>query len=134
MTPFPLADRRAAFRAAAIAFVPELGRASDPVWDRLEGTVSQVLAARPAAMVRQLRLFLAALDLLSRIRHGRGLAGLDLERRIAFLHRFERSSALLIRRGVWGLRTLVFMGYYTQADVIAAVGYRASAAGWAARR
>ncbi|MCC7131842.1 MAG: hypothetical protein IT352_04315 [Gemmatimonadales bacterium] len=134
MTTFPLADRRAAFRAAAVAFVPELARAPDPVWDRLEATIGQALAARPARMVRQLRLFVAGLDWLSRLRHGRGLAGLDLERRVAFLQRFERSPALLVRRGVWGLRTLVFMGYYTQAEVMTTVGYRASPEGWAARR
>ena len=41
---------------------------------------------------------------------------------------------LLFRRGVWGLRTLVMMGWYTNPSVIAALGYRASAAGWEARR
>ena len=42
----------------------------------------------------------------------------------------ERAPFRLIRRGVWGLRTLVLMGYYTQPEVIAGLGYRADRAGW----
>jgi hypothetical protein len=32
------------------------------------------------------------------------------------------------------VRTLVFMGYYTREDVQGALGYRAHADGWSARR
>jgi hypothetical protein len=39
----------------------------------------------------------------------------------------------LIRRGVWGLRTLVLMGCYTRAEMMDGIGYRAHARGWAAR-
>lgn len=123
-----------AFRAAAVAFVPALAGAEASVWSRLESTVDAALASRPAAVRRQLGVFLRLLDLLSLLRHGRRLGSLDLPRRLVLLHRLERGPLLLLRRGVWGLRTLVFMGYYTQPEVIGAIGYRASPAGWAARR
>ena len=41
---------------------------------------------------------------------------------------------LAVRRGFWGLRTLVFMGYYARPEAAAAIGYRADVRGWEARR
>ena len=40
---------------------------------------------------------------------------------------------LALRRGVWGVRTLAFMGYYARPEAAREIGYRAAAAGWAAR-
>ena len=134
MTPFPLARHRAAFRASARSFIPALGTASADTWNTLESTVSTALASRPGAMVRQLGLFLGVLDLACRVRYGRSLERANDRQRIRLLQAFERAPVLLVRRGIWGLRTLVMMGYYTQPAVIAGLGYRASPAGWAARR
>jgi hypothetical protein len=131
---FPSARVRATFRAAAVAFVPELGDASDPAWDRLEATVANALADRPPRVARQLTALLRALDLLARLRFGRRLDRLDAARRTGFLRGFERFPLLVLRRGIWGLRTLVFLGYYTQSEVAARIGYRAHPAGWEARR
>ncbi len=134
MDPFPLTALRPVFRAAAVAFVPALEPASPATWEAVERTVAGALGARPAGVTRQLGLFLRVLDGAARLRHGRSLAGLDLPTRVRLLERFERAPILSVRRGIWGLRTLVFMGYYTQEPVIAALGYRASPAGWSARR
>lgn len=134
MDPFPLAPLRAAFRAAATGFVPALDRAPPDTWDRLEATITGALRERPEALVRQLRLFLRVLDGAARLRYGRPLAALPADARLRLLTAFERAPVLLIRRGIWGLRTLVFMGYYTQAGVMDALGYRANPAGWSARR
>jgi hypothetical protein len=41
---------------------------------------------------------------------------------------------LLLRRGIWGLRTLAFMAYYERPEAAAEIGYRATARGWEARR
>lgn len=112
VTDFPLQGQRDTFRAAAIAFVPELATAEPSTWDTLEAIVARGLADRSPGVLRQLRLFLRVIALISRARHGRGLSRLEPEARAALLHRLERAPLLLIRRGVWGLRTLVFMGYY----------------------
>jgi len=85
-------------------------------------------------MQRQVALFVRLLGVAARIRHGQALPALDPVRRTRLLESFARSPLLLFRRGVWGLRTLVMMGWYTQPGVRSAIGYRASAAGWAARR
>ena len=129
-----LAPVRPAFRALAEVFVPETAGASPAVWDRLEAVVESALAERPPAIQRQVILFIRVLNGLARLRSGRALPGLDLARRTSLLEGLSKSPVLLVRRGVWGLRTLVQMGYYTQPEVQAAIGYRASAVGWEARR
>ena len=50
------------------------------------------------------------------------------------LETLQDAPVLLLRRGIWGLRTLAFMGYYTRPDAQRAIGYRADPRGWEARR
>jgi hypothetical protein len=129
--PPPLRD---ALRPLAITFVPEIAGATASQWSELERRVTQALAARPLAMRRQLGLFVRVLEAAARIRYRTGLAALDAGRRTALLEAFAGSPLLLFRRGIWGLRTLIMLGWYTQPSVVSALGYRASPAGWGARR
>ena len=126
-------DRRVT-RALASSFVPEIEWASDAEWQALEAAVDRALAARPPAVRRQLALFLRLLAAAAWVRHGRPLARLDPGRRGALLEGIGRSSSLTLRRGIWGLRTLVMLGWYTQRSVTQALGYRAEPRGWDARR
>lgn len=130
MTASILAPVEVPFRALAATFVPELADAPPQRWEAVITTVETALQGRPPALRRQLVTFIQALDVVSRLRFRRSLANADPAQRLRLLRGFERSPLLAFRRGVWGLRTLVFMGYYTQAEVTAALGYRASKAGW----
>ena len=123
-----------AFRAIAQTVVPEAASLTEPEWLAAERIIEDALVQRPAAMRRQLRMLIRALDLLPVLRHGRRFTSLDPARRQRFLHAMERFPVLLVRRGVWGLRTLVFMGYYARPEAGVAIGYRADARGWEARR
>ena len=134
MASFFTASVRPKFRALAVSFVPETARATEPQWAELEATVTQAIAVRPPALSRQLALLVHALDGIAWLRFGRGVARLAPEQRAALLEALATSRLLLVRRGIWGLRTLVLLGWYTQPTVTAALGYRASAAGWSARR
>ncbi|MFN0177807.1 MAG: hypothetical protein ACKVZ0_03340 [Gemmatimonadales bacterium] len=130
MTTRILAPIGPSFRAIAATVVPELATASPEVWTGVEEIVETALAGRPAPIARQLVVFIRLIGVASRVRFGRSLPGLDATRRLRLLRGFERSPLVLFRRGIWGLRTLVFMGYYTQPAVIASLGYRATPAGW----
>lgn len=121
---------RPAFRALAEAVVPESRDLSDAGWAELEATVEAALAKRPASVRRQLVVFMRALDLLPLLRWGRPFRRLDPELRDRFLRAVERSPVFLVRRGFWGLRTLVFMGFYTRPEAYDAVGYSARLRGW----
>ncbi len=66
------------------------------------------------------------------LRHRRRFSNLDTARRAQILDRMQRSRTLLLRRGFWGLRTLVFLGYYGRPEIRRSIGYRAEPGGWAA--
>lgn len=95
--------------------------------------VEHAVAQRPAKMQRQLGAFVRILNALSVLRHGRSLSSLDLAVRTQFLESIQNSNLLLFRRGLWGVRTLVLMGYYARPEARSLVGYRAHTRGWEMR-
>lgn len=128
-----IAPHRATFRALARTIIPETTVLDDEGWAAMERTVDHALAQRPARMQRQLRLLLRMIEQLPRARTGRSFSALDEVRRTRFLEKLQHSPVKLIRRGVWGVRTLILMGYYTRTEAMEGVGYRADARGWAGR-
>lgn len=118
------------FRAVVEAVLPPARGYDEDEWERAEAVVGTALAERPSAMVRQLRLFLYLVDLLPLATRGKTLRGLDPDDREAFLARLQDSRLLPVRRGVWGLRTLAFMGHYVRPEVHPGIGYRACLRGW----
>lgn len=129
-----LAPHRATFRAFAEAVVPETAQLDESGWSEVEATIERAIAQRPPRMRRQLGLLLRVIGHFPRISHLRSFAALDRAARHRIIEMLERSPVKLVRRGVWGLRTLVLMGYYTRQETMDAVGYRAHARGWDARR
>lgn len=121
---------REPFRALASTIVPEAEDLDAAGWARLETIVEEALAERPPAMQRQLALFVRLLDLIPLFRWGRTFRRLDRARRIDFLHRVQNARLFLFRRGFWGLRTLVFMGYYARIEAYDEIGYGARLRGW----
>jgi hypothetical protein len=120
-------------RAIAETVVPATSALEHDGWASLERIVTNAIAARPPRMQRQLALFIRAIEWLPLLRYGRPFSKLTPARRHRFLESLQDSPWLLIRRGFWGLRTLIFMGYYTQGRAIAAIGYRADPRGWSVR-
>lgn len=121
---------RPTFRALATTIVPEAARLDEAGWAELERVVEEALAKRPAAIRRQILVFIRLLNVLPLFRRGRTLRGLDPEARRRFLRGIQDSRLLLLRRGFWGVRTLVLMGYYARPDAYEQVGYQAKLRGW----
>lgn len=128
-----LASVRPQFRALVEAFVPRAVSLDAYGWASLLGVVEDALADRPADLRRQLLLFVRLLDWVPVIRHGRRLRSISVERRRSLLGRLQDAPILAVRRGVWGLRTLSYMGYYGRPDSYGEIGYRAHPDGWEAR-
>ena len=124
---------RSKFRALAETLLPEMASADPAAWTRAEQIIETLLSQRPASVRRQIALFVRVADALPLLRYGRTFRRLDRGRRLHVLRALEDAPILAVRRGVWGLRTLVFMGYYGQPGVREAIGYRAHPDGWAAR-
>jgi hypothetical protein len=131
--PSTLAPVRPLFRAITRAAVPASEAFDDARWSRAEEIVDGALADRPSGVRRQVVLFVRVVDTLARVRFGRGLGSLPVARVRTLMGSLERAPVPLLRRGLWGVRTLAFMGCYAQDGVREALGYRAAAGGWGAR-
>ena len=125
-----LSPVRATFRALAGAIVPEARGLDDGQWRTLESIVEDALSQRPAGVRRQLLTFMKVLNILPVFRWGRTFRRLDPARQERFLAGVQGSGVFLIRRGFWGLRTLVYMGYYARPEAYEGVGYGARLRGW----
>lgn len=128
-----IAPVRAAFRALAGTIEPLAAGLDEAAWSEVESIVEEYLSRRPAGLRRQLRAFIRGLELLPLARYGRPFTALDPERRLRFLRAVQDSPVLLVRRGFWGLRTMVYLGYYSRKSAAAEIGYRAHVRGWEAR-
>jgi hypothetical protein len=124
----------ATFHAIAEAVVPETAVLTAGEWRAFEQLIERALAARPAKVRRQLATFIRLLNLLSYLRFLRPLHHVSVPQRTQFLEQIQDSRLLLFRRGLWGIRTLVFMGYYARPEGAQAVGYGAAPRGWELRR
>ena len=129
-----LAGIRETFRAFAATVVPEASGLDTSGWADLEQLVEKTLERRPPAVRRQLRALVRAIDFLPVFRWGRRFVNLGAPERTLFLESLEDAPLLLLRRGFWGLRTLVYLGYYARPQAAREIGYRADPRGWDARR
>ncbi len=128
-----LGPLRPVWRALVITFVPEAKDLDERGWADAEAISERFLATKPEKIRRQVLLLIRLLDFLPLLRWGKRFTALDAERRLGFLESLQNAPLLLLRRGVWGLRTIAFMGYYARAEASAALGYRADKRGWEAR-
>lgn len=124
---------RATFHAVATTVVPATRDLDEAGWVALESIVESALAGRPARIQRQLIVFIRLIDAIALLRHGRRFRALPPDKRSSVLRGLQDSPVLLFRRGFWGLRTLVYMGWYAQPETAARIGYRAHLRGWTAR-
>jgi len=128
-----LAPVRSILQAIAATVVPETSSQDERAWLDLEAVIARAVSTRSPRIQQQIVTFLRLVQALPVARYGRRFTSLDPRQRAAFLGSLERSRLLLLRRGFWGVRSLIFMGYYTRDDVAASIGYRAVPEGWARR-
>ena len=126
--PFPCNEET--LRALAQTIVPEAEALSNDDWRDLYRIMRTALAARPAVVQRQLSAFVRILDAYSLLRYRRRLGGLSAAQRHAMLQSMERAPVLLLRKGLWGLRTRVLMGYYGRPGAAKQLHYAADRRGW----
>lgn len=85
--------------------------------------IDDALGERPESLRRQLALFLKVLNVAPYFRWGRPLGRLETADAERALHWFQDAPVSKLRQGFWGLKTLVFMGYYGRREVWPEVGY-----------
>ena len=125
---------RGTFRAIATTVVPEAASFSENDWTASERLVEVALSMRPDAVRKQMRAFIRLVEWLPLVRFGRRFSALDAGRRTRVLLALQDAPLELLRRGLWGVRTLVMLGYYARPAAREAIGYRAQLRGWSARK
>jgi hypothetical protein len=112
-------------RVLSARIVPESGALDAAGWGRFLAIVDDALQERKPAVRRQFGVFLGVLRWAPAVRYGSRFDGLPAARQDAVLRWFEDCPLSLLRKGFWGLKAMVFMGYYGQPETHERIGYRA---------
>ncbi len=107
----------------AARIVPETTELDAAGLSRFFGIIDEALQDRPASVRRQFATFLGVLRWAPLARYGSPLDKLRAARQDAVLRWFEDCPVSLLRKGFWGLKAMVFMGYYGQPETNEFVGY-----------
>jgi hypothetical protein len=119
-----LSQEKAEFlRVLAARIVPETTELDAGGLSRFFGIIDTALLARPPEVRRQFATFLGLIRWAPVIRYGTLLENLRAERQDRVLRWFEDCPVGLLRKGFWGLKAMVFMGYYSQPETNELVGY-----------
>ncbi len=115
--------------AVGARVVPEtasLDAAGRTAW---RAVIADALGDRPEAMRRQLRAFLGIVERGPVVRFGAPFTRLDPARQDSVLRWLQDGPVELFRKGFWGVKALVLMGYYARPEAAAEVGWTPSFAG-----
>src|SRR5262245_40591081 len=82
--------------------------------------------SRPPAVQRQISLFLKVMEWLPALRYGAPLSSLAPAKQDAVLKWFHSCPVPIFRKGFWGMKTLVLLGFYGRPEVYDSIGYRPS--------
>ena len=119
-----LSDRHAGFfMVIAETITPEVASLDVEGRARMAAIVDMALMDRGASVRKQFGTFLSVIWMAPAIRFGRIFGSLDPARRAAVLGWFENCPISLLRSGFWGLKVLVFMGYYGRTECWEEIGY-----------
>jgi hypothetical protein len=107
----------------AACIVPESAGAPTQVTEPLLAAVDEELRPRPRLQQLEFKLLLLAIRWMTVPFTMRRFEHLPPERQHGWLRALESAPLTMLRVGIWGLKTLVFLGYYTQAGVLQQILY-----------
>jgi len=109
--------------------VPETAALTAAGRDEWRAVIADALGDRPEAMRRQFRAFLGIVERGPIVRFGAPFTRLRPETQDRVLRWLQDCPVELLRKGFWGMKTLVLMGYYARPEAAAEVGWTPSFAG-----
>ena len=105
---------------------PDLARLDPGARAQVSEIIGRAIDSRPPPVRRQLALFLRALRWAPLLRYGRPFDRLAPAQQETVLRWFHDAPIASLRQGFWGVKTLVFMGYYGRPETGEQIGYRPS--------
>jgi hypothetical protein len=122
-----LNEEQAGFlRLLARRIVPEVAALDERGCAQLLAIIDRALLDRGPEVCRKFGVFLGVLRWAPMVRYGTAFPKLAPERQDAVLRWFESAPLGLLRQGLWGLKSMVFMGYYGRAEAWEEIGYAPS--------
>jgi hypothetical protein len=119
-----LSQEQAEFlKILAARIVPETSEMDAAGESRFFDIVDGALQERGSTVRRQFATFLGVVRWSPVVRHGVPFDRLSPDRQDVVLRWFEDCPVGLLRKGTWGLKTMIFMGYYGQTETNPLVGY-----------
>ena len=107
----------------AVRLAPQLAGAGEAERAAVLAVIDGALAERPERVRRQVGVLLGLIRWLPVVRWGVRFDRLSPARQDAMLRWFQDAPLGLARKGFWGLRTLVWMGWYGRPECWPEVGY-----------
>ena len=117
------AEKAGFLRVLAARIVPETTALDGAALGRCFVIIDGALQDRPPAVRRQFATFLGLLRWAPLLRYGVPFEKMGGARQDRVLRWFEGCPVGLLRKGFWGLKAMVFMGYYGQPEINSVVGY-----------
>jgi len=111
------------FMVVAETITPEVAALDPDGRARMAAIIDTALLDRDQTTRSQFGTFLGVIRMAPLIRYGRMFDRLGADQRAAVLRWFENCPVSLLRKGFWGLKVLVFMGYYGQEESWNSIGY-----------
>jgi Gluconate 2-dehydrogenase subunit 3 len=103
--------------------VPEVASLDQGGLAMMLGLIDHTLAERGGKVRRKLGVFLGALRWAPALRYGRSFDALPPQAQDAVLRWFESAPLSPLRQGMWGLKAMVFLGYYGRPEAWQEIGY-----------
>ncbi len=107
--------------AVAARVTPETAGLDDTGKRDFKGLIDTALGQRPAAVQKQFGTLLKIVRLAPVFRYGKPFDKLSPQQQDAVLAWFQDAPVTLLRKGTWGLKAMVFMGYYGRPEAAAQV-------------
>lgn len=117
------AEAEAFLLVVAQRIVPEVADLDDRGLAHFGAIVDRALGDRPEEVRKKFATFLGVLRWAPLLRYGAPFDRLSGGRQDAVLRWFEDAPIGLLRQGLWGLKSMVFMGYYGRSEVWEEIGY-----------
>lgn len=119
-----LSGKHAAFfLVVAETITPEVMSLDPEDRARMEAIVDTALMDRDETTRSQFGTFLSVIKMVPVLRYGRTFDRLGMDQRETVLRWFQDCPISLLRKGFWGLKVVVFMGYYGQEKNWNSIGY-----------
>lgn len=112
--------------AVGARLVPEVASLDVELRAGFRAIVADALADRPEGMRRQFRVFLGLVEKAPVVRFGAPFTRLRPKVQDRVLRWLQDCPVELLRKGFWGMKALVLMGYYARPEVGPSLGYTPS--------